>query len=288
MSDKNRDEDGSTTPRRSRRRRRRSTSSEAEAEATNNGSNTPKRSRRRRHRRSTSSEAEEVTTKKTKSTEGLTAEDLLKIISALQNNSSKNTSSTNVVPEFDPDNKSQDVQRWLKKVNECSVIYGWDEKQTIHYALQKLCGLAKRWYEALPSLDFSWEEWQAKLTKAFPNDVNYGKILEEMLNRKSRTDETLRDYFYDKLTLLSRCEIVGRKAVDCIIYGLADSAIRNGAQALKCEEPEDLLNYLASQQPSQLKDLRGNAAVGFTKRRDFRSSSNNQSRTSTSGRQVFL
>lgn len=212
----------------------------------------------------------------------------MKIISALQNNSSKNTSSTNVVPEFDPDNKSQDVQRWLKKVNECSVIYGWDEKQTIHYALQKLCGLAKRWYEALPSLDFSWEEWQAKLTKAFPNDVNYGKILEEMLNRKSRTDETLRDYFYDKLTLLSRCEIVGRKAVDCIIYGLADSAIRNGAQALKCEEPEDLLNYLASQQPSQLKDLRGNAAVGFTKRRDFRSSSNNQSRTSTSGRNTDI
>lgn len=150
----------------------------------------------------------------------------------------------------------------------------------MHYALQKLCGLAKRWYEALPSLDYSWEEWQIKFTKAFPNDIYFGKMLEEMLSRKSRTDETLRDYFYDKLSLLSRCEIVGRKAVDCIIYGISDSSIRNGAQALKCEEPEDLLNYLASQQPSQSKDF----LMGSFRRRDLRPSNNYQNKASSSGR----
>lgn len=154
----------------------------------------------------------------------------------------------NVVPEFDPDNRSQDADRWLKKVNECAVIYGWEEKQTIHYALQKLSGLAKKWYESLPTLNFTWQEWQSKIKRAFPSDVNYGKMLEEMLSRKSRTDESLRDYFYDKLILLSRCEITGQKAVDCLVYGITDSAIRNGAQAMKCTEPEDLLNYLASQQ----------------------------------------
>lgn len=242
------DEVGHTPPsglRRDSRRRKRSTSSESDEPAPR------RRSRKKEHR--------------------LTARDLKKILSALQNGSSKTTSTTNVVPEFDPNNKSQDVERWLKKVNECSLIYNWDEKQIIHYALQKLSGLAKRWYESLPSVNYSWEEWQRKLRKAFPNDINYGKLLDEMLNRKSRTDETLRDYFYDKLSLLTRCEIVGRKAVDCIIYGIGDSSVRNGAQALKCEEPEDLLNFLASQQPTQSRDLsRGPATSNAFKRREFR------------------
>ncbi|XP_063635150.1 uncharacterized protein LOC134805882 [Cydia splendana] len=105
-----------------------------------------------------------------------------------------------------------------------------------------------------------------------------------MLNRRSRTDETLRDYFYEKLALLSRCEIVGRKAVDCIIYGINDSSVRNGAQALKCEEPEDLLNYLASQQPSQSKDAsRGPSTSNSSKRRDFRSNPSDKSSVSNRG-----
>lgn len=210
---------------------------------------------------------------------------MLKIVSALQNGPSKSIPTTNVVPEFDPNNRSQDVERWLRKVNECAIIYNWDGKQTIHYALQKLCGLAKKWYESLPSLNFSWEEWQSKLIKAFPNDENYGKLLEEMLNRKSRTDETLRDYFYDKLSLLSRCEIVGSKAVDCIIHGLTDNSIRNGAQALKCKEPEDLLNYLASQQPTQTKEsFRMNSVPNPFKKKDFRNNVGNKNSSSSSNR----
>lgn len=155
----------------------------------------------------------------------------------------------NVVPEFNPSNRAQTIDCWLRKVNECSQIYGWDEKQIIHFSLQKLTGLAKKWFEALPTVVYSWEEWQSKLLKAFPSTENYGRLLEEMLQRTSRNEESLREYFYDKLNLLTRCEIHGKKAVDCIIYGIADKSIRNGAQALNCHEPEDLLNYLNSQKP---------------------------------------
>ncbi|XP_046975548.1 uncharacterized protein LOC124541665 [Vanessa cardui] len=72
-----------------------------------------------------------------------------------------------------------------------------------------------------------------------------------MLNRTSRSDESLREYFYDKLGLLSMCEITGKKAVDCIVYGISDRSVRNGAQALDSTEPEDLLTYLSSQKPQQ-------------------------------------
>nr|XP_049705001.1 uncharacterized protein LOC126056363 [Helicoverpa armigera] len=249
---------------------------------------TPERPSRRRRRSSSSESGSPVLPAKVKrSSKSLTAGDLLKIITALQDGSSKNMNTTNVVPEFDPNNRSQDVERWLRKVNECAAIYNWDEKQIIHYSLQKLAGLAKKWYESLPTLNFSWQEWQCKMKKAFPSEENFGKLLEEMLNRKSRSDETLRDYFYDKLSLLSRCEISGRKAVDCIIYGIADVSVRNGAQALKCSEPEDLLNYLASQQINQTKEnprhLSSSNNNAFRKR-DSRTSFNGQNRNSPANR----
>lgn len=246
---------------------------------------TPERpARRRRRRRSSSSEEEEIPAKaKRVAGGGLTADDLMKIVAALQDGPSKNLNTNNVVPEFDPNNRSQDVERWLRKVNECAAIYNWDEKQTIHYSLQKLCGLAKKWYESLPTLNFSWQEWQYKMRKAFPTEENYGKLLEEMLSRRSCNDETLRDYFYDKLSLLSRCDIGGRKAVDCIIFGITDISVRNGAQALKCSEPEDLLNYLASQQLSQTKDSSRTSTSNNSsfKKRDFRGTGNSQNRNSS-------
>lgn len=49
--------------------------------------------------------------------------------------------------------------------------------------------------------------------------------------------------------LLNRCEISEKKAVDCLIHGITDPSLRNSAQALKCQEPEDLLQYFVMNQP---------------------------------------
>lgn len=139
-----------------------------------------------------------------------------------------NNNYNNIIPEFDPTKGSQTIECWLRKVNECSTVYGWNDKQKIHFSLQKLVCLAKKWFEALPTVVFTWEEWQIKLEKAFPSGQSYGRLLEEMLSRTSRSDEHLRDYFYEKLTLLTKCEIEGRKAVKCFVYGITDMTIRSG------------------------------------------------------------
>lgn len=47
------------------------------------------------------------------------------------------------------------MKSWLRKVNECGVIYGWDEKQIMHLSFEKLVGLAKRLFEALPNVVYS-------------------------------------------------------------------------------------------------------------------------------------
>lgn len=176
---------------------------------------------------------------------------VLELLTSINGDSRKNAffgnNLNNVVPEYDPSNRSQTMDCWLRKVNECAIIYGWDDKQTIHFSLQKLVGLANKWFEALPTVVHSWSEWQLKLRKAFPSEENYGRLLEEMLGRNLLANESLREYFYEKLALLNRCEISGKKAVDCIIHGINDRSIQNGAQALSCDEPEDLLNFLSSQ-----------------------------------------
>lgn len=215
----------------------------------------PKKGKRKYKTASSSSSDEAASRKKRKvSSSRLSTKDVIKLLKDFKGDTRKssplgNTNLNNVLSEFDPANRNQTIECWLRKVNECGIIYGWSETQVAHFALQKLVGLAKKWFESLPTVIFTWDEWQAKLRKAFPSEENYGRLLEEMLSRTSRPDESLREYFYDKLSLINRCEIMGRKAVDCIVYGINDRSIRNGAQTLNCSEPEDLLSFLSSQKP---------------------------------------
>ncbi|KAL4721410.1 hypothetical protein ACJJTC_015065 [Scirpophaga incertulas] len=105
------------------------------------------------------------------------------------------------------------MEDWLSKINESAAVYGWSERQTIFYALPKLTGLAKKWYDGLTSVKFSWIEWQEKLLEAFPCDENYGDILWEMLN------------------------------LDCITHGIYDFNIKMNVQGARFEKPEQVLNY---------------------------------------------
>lgn len=150
----------------------------------------------------------------------------------------------NILPEFDPSSKNQRIDTWLKKVNECATVYGWDDRATVHFAMQKLQELAKTWYESLPSILFDWAQWQEKLVNAFPSEQNYGQSLEEMLKRRSRYNEPIEVYFYENLALLNQCSINGKHAVECIIHGLTDKTMRSSANTLRCSEPEQLLEFL--------------------------------------------
>lgn len=119
-----------------------------------------------------------------------------------------------VIPNFDPGQKNQTIRSWLKKVNETAQIYGWSDKEIIYNALPKLTGLARRWYEGLTTVKLSWSKWQTKLLKSFPDDRNFADRLVEMLERKSRREETLEEYFYDKAKLVNHCHNKGKDAVN--------------------------------------------------------------------------
>jgi hypothetical protein len=170
-----------------------------------------------------------------------------RFISAISNHG-KNTfiGAHDVIPKFDPSENTQSTKAWLKKVNETANIYKWSDKQTTFHALPKLSGLARRWYEGLSSVNFTWKEWQRKLSQNFPDDRNYADRLSDMLARKTRPQESLEEYFYDKSRLVSRCNIKGKDAVDCIIHGIYDHNIKLNAQGANFKRPSRLLKYLRS------------------------------------------
>jgi hypothetical protein len=183
---------------------------------------------------------------------------MLQLVEALRTISDKGSheklSNQNTVPEFDPACKEQTISMWIHKVNECAVIYNWTDRQTVHFALPKLKGLAQKWYAGLSTVMFSWPEWQEKLKLAFPSDDNYGQLLTTMLAKRARFNDSLEEYFYDKIMLLNRCEVSGKRAVDCLVFGIDDRSVRLGAEAARFESPDQLLPFLKSAKNSSYID----------------------------------
>lgn len=246
------------------RRKRRIQSEESDNES--RGRTKPKRRRSYRRQRSkrkrryyyssstessSSGESEEVHSRSKRARSSRDNDDsilnkVLTIIKDVRSSDKSKMTYNNVIPDFDPMKKEQTILTWLTKVEECAEIYGWDEKETIHYSLPKLCGVAKSWYQGLPTLLHTWSEWKKKLIESFPCREDYAELLTEMLGKRVKYGESLEEYFYAKVNLLNRCKIKGRQAVDCLLHGVDDRAVRVGAQAAQFPEPEQVLKYFRS------------------------------------------
>lgn len=208
-----------------------------------------RRDRKRSHHLDRRDEGEQRMSSTSKKPRGVDSTEIIldKFLSILQSVKSSDKSklpfNTNIVPEFDPMTKEQTILTWLTKVEECSEIYGWEDREIIHYALPKLTGVAKSWYQSLPTMMYTWSEWKKKLIESFPVREDYAELLTEMLGKRVKYGESLEHYYYAKINLLNRCKIYGRQAVDCLLYGVEDRAVKIGAQAAQFSEPEQVLKY---------------------------------------------
>ncbi|XP_069354766.1 uncharacterized protein [Maniola hyperantus] len=202
-----------------------------------------KRPKKRKRLRSLSSSSNSSTSSAKEKTASSLLNRLVKNLTQREQQVPMGHGSQHMIPTFDPQAKTQTMKDWLKKINETASVYGWNEKQITFYALPRLVGLAKRWYDGLTTVKYNWKQWQVKLLKAFPCEENYGDLLTEMLVRKSLRNETLEEYYYDKIRLINRCSIVGSKAVDCLTHGIYDNHIRMNVQGLSFKDPENVLNY---------------------------------------------
>ncbi|KAG0426410.1 hypothetical protein HPB47_026477 [Ixodes persulcatus] len=150
-----------------------------------------------------------------------------------------------LVPVFNPvTNPVQTVEHWIRKVDELSAIYSWTEIQTACFALTKLEGIAKTWYDGLVSVQRSWLEWKLELKKAFPPVVNLQRRHQEMEARRKLQNETVEQYFHEKLSLARLCQLPEDQIVDYVITGISDEALVRSLSVVKFSTPEDLLECL--------------------------------------------
>lgn len=101
-----------------------------------------------------------------------------------------------IIPTFDLAQQNQRIEGWIAKVNECAKMYNWTDEQTTHYALPKLGGHSKKWYEGLHTILLTWSEWQVRLIKTFPSESDFGVLLSDMLERRMKFGESVDSFEY--------------------------------------------------------------------------------------------
>lgn len=186
-----------------------------------------------------------------------------------------------LLPKFDPGEKTSTVCGWLHKIDQLGDIYGWTEKDKMYVMQLRLRGAAREWYDQLEDYDLSWDCWKDSLSMAFPRASDFADRLEDMTTRLKRSDETMTLYYHEKIALLRRCNIVGESAISCIIRGLP-MELRANAKAYQCNTPEKLYygflcaldNYKAPEVNNARTTLstwrRGDANNSSTKKTNFR------------------
>ncbi|CAK1577907.1 unnamed protein product [Parnassius mnemosyne] len=151
-----------------------------------------------------------------------------------------------VIPTFQPDEKTSNVKGWLHKIDQLGDVYNWNNKDRQFIMQLRLRGSARDWYDDLEDYDLTWSEWKNALETAFPRSTDYVDLLEAMLARKKSNSETMTKYYHDKISLLKKCNIGGEEAISCVIRGLPVE-IRANAKAFKCDSPQQLYyGYLSS------------------------------------------
>uniref|UniRef100_A0A6P7H105 Uncharacterized protein LOC114344771 n=1 Tax=Diabrotica virgifera virgifera TaxID=50390 RepID=A0A6P7H105_DIAVI len=149
----------------------------------------------------------------------------------VQRNTTRDTVRSDCIPEFSPDNPNLSASKWLDKVDQLREINGWDDVSTIFHMQSRLVGMAKSWYHNLAEYNHTWNGWKRLILKSFPDHNDYAALLRKMLDRKKHKGETMTVYYFEKMELLRSCRITGKEAVSCLIDGLDENVVRNGARA---------------------------------------------------------
>lgn len=144
-----------------------------------------------------------------------------------------------IVPPFDPDDKTLTVTGWLQKLDQLGEIHHWTDYHKTSFMQQKLRGSARNWFNRLDDYRKTWPEWKTALTRAFPRCTDYATVLEELVARRKKFGETMTRYYHDKLALIQQCRLDDEAAISCLIKGLP-LELQANARAFQCTTPDEL------------------------------------------------
>ncbi|KAG0429335.1 hypothetical protein HPB47_023740 [Ixodes persulcatus] len=152
------------------------------------------------------------------------------------------TTSAQLVPVYDPSSDTQlTVEAWLNKVDNLAAAYEWSDRQTTCFALTKLHGVAKTWYDGVTFVQRTYDERKVEMKKAFPSASSFQHVFRDMEKRKKGRHETIEAYFYDKLAKSRRCNLDNRTCIEYLITGLEDEDLVRSLSVRDYATPDELL-----------------------------------------------
>jgi len=151
------------------------------------------------------------------------------------------------VPTFDPaEEKGLKAADWLISVEQIKELHRWSDNAAIHFAVAKLKGSARIWWNNLSEKRLSWEDFHQQVLEAFPKCENYADLTRRMVDRRKRNNESYIEYYYEKMALLGKIGFTGQMAIDCLADGITDPFVRSQVRSGVYSTPGKLLEYLSS------------------------------------------
>jgi hypothetical protein len=114
-----------------------------------------------------------------------------------------------VLSDFDPSKSTQTVDEWLRKINDCAHLYGWDEVTT---------------------------------------KMNFAELFRDAATYEAEFGQKLNEYCFRKLAKLNKLQLnlSEEQIVDCIIAGIPDKQIQLALRAAHCPTFVELTKYAAN------------------------------------------
>lgn len=141
-------------------------------------------------------------------------------------------------------------------MDDLSAMYGWNERQTSCFALTRLEGVVKTWYDGLGTVQKSWSQWKTELKKAFPVAIRLQRRHQQMESRKRNKGEFIEQYFY-KVQLARLCKLPDQQIVEYVITRLNDEALVRSLSVGTFDTLEALLECM-KRLDDRLSIVRGN------------------------------
>ncbi|CAK9816325.1 hypothetical protein ANTPLA_LOCUS8957 [Anthophora plagiata] len=163
------------------------------------------------------------------------AEVLAGIANSTTRKSSHNFLNEKFLPEFDPAAENLSASEWIAKINDCGVVYEWDDKVKLYLSGCKLRGNAKRWYDGLTHSLLNWEVFSHALITQFPGEGSFGRLFNDAAAYKSKPGQDLQEYCFNKLGKINKLklDIPEHQVVDLIAHDIHDEAIRTAVLTAK-------------------------------------------------------
>ena len=147
-----------------------------------------------------------------------------------------------------------DCEEWIGRLENFQNMYTWSGLATMTYAISRLEGTAKVWYDAHRGDIWSWDDLKVALANAFPNHVNEAKIHFEMQKFVRPKEMQYEVYVYRMMEMAKPAKLSTTAIVTYIVRGLNNTAMQTRLKGEYFEDCQDLINFIKRYEAATMED----------------------------------